>query len=267
MDAIMVFRPTWNEFKDFKKYVLFMEARGAHLAGLAKIIPPREWIPRKNGYDIDNLSITIPKPVSQAITGQRGFYQQMHIEEKELTIQQYRHIANRDQYRTPEHVDFHDLEHKYWECITDTVSIYGMDVDGSLFDVNCNEWNINRLNTILDYVKSDYGVDIGGVLTSYLYMGMWKSTFAWHTEDADLYSINYLHLGQPKMWYAIPPQYGRRFEKLASEYFPASHRNCDAFLRHKTTLISPQILQQHNIPFNKVRFILLLYIKLLDMTI
>lgn len=81
---------------------------------------------------------------------------------------------------------------------------------------------------------------------------MWKTTFAWHTEDMDLYSINYLHFGKPKTWYAVPPEHGRKLEKLANKYFPASYRSCNAYLRHKMTLISPQILKQHNIPFNKV---------------
>lgn len=34
----MVFRPTWDEFKDFTKYVEYMESQGAHKAGVAKVI-------------------------------------------------------------------------------------------------------------------------------------------------------------------------------------------------------------------------------------
>lgn len=62
------------------------------------------------------------------------------------------------------------------------------------------EWNICHLDTILDTVESDSGITIEGVNTLYLYFGMWKTTFAWHTEDMDLYSINYLHFGEPKSW-------------------------------------------------------------------
>ena len=67
-------------------------------------------------------------------------------------------------------------------------------------DPHVQEWNLNQLDTILDAVADTYGVRIPGVNTAYLYFGMWKTTFAWHTEDVDLYSINYLHFGEPKSW-------------------------------------------------------------------
>lgn len=63
-----------------------------------------------------------------------------------------------------------------------------------------DEWNIGRLKTILDLVEKESGITIEGVNTPYLYFGMWKTSFAWHTEDMDLYSINYLHFGEPKSW-------------------------------------------------------------------
>lgn len=31
-----------------------MESQDAHKAGLAKVIPPPEWVPRKNGYGLDS---------------------------------------------------------------------------------------------------------------------------------------------------------------------------------------------------------------------
>ena len=62
---IMVFRPTWEEFKDFNKYLKHIESLGAHKAGVAKIIPPKEWVPRKQGYDVENMDIKIPDPIQQ----------------------------------------------------------------------------------------------------------------------------------------------------------------------------------------------------------
>lgn len=101
-------------------------------------------------------------------------------------------------------------------------------------------------------MNEDYDITIDGVNTAYLYFGMWKTTFAWHTEDMDLYSINYLHFGEPKTWYSIPPKYGRKFEKLASRCFTKTYNKCSAYLRHKMSLINPILLKANNIPYNKV---------------
>lgn len=249
---IQVFRPTYEEFKNFTQYVEYMESQGAHKAGLAKVIPPPEWIPRKRGYNLEELDLSIPAPICQVVTGKQGLYQQINIQKKSMTVQEYSKLANSERYATPRHFDYEDLERKYWKNITYVAPIYGADVSGSLTDPDVKEWNINHLGTILDYVNKDYGISIDGVNTAYLYFGMWKTTFAWHTEDMDLYSINYLHFGAPKTWYAIPPEHGRRLERLANGFFPSSYQSCQAFLRHKMSLISPQILRQYSIPCNKI---------------
>ena len=44
----------------------------------------------------------------------------------------------------------------------------------------------------------DDGLKIPGINTPYLYFGMWRTTFAWHTEDRELHSINYLYKGADK---------------------------------------------------------------------
>ncbi|XP_070287748.1 lysine-specific demethylase 4C isoform X3 [Myotis yumanensis] len=58
--------------------------------------------------------------------------------------------------------------------------------------------------------------------------------------------------GAYMMRYAIPPEHGKRLERLAQGFFPSSFQGCDAFLRHKMTLISPSVLKKYGIPFDKI---------------
>ncbi|XP_068448176.1 lysine-specific demethylase 4C isoform X3 [Clinocottus analis] len=247
---IMTFRPTMEEFKDFNQYLAYMESQGAHRAGLAKVIPPKGWKPRRTYDDIDDLMIDAP--IQQMMAGQSGLFTQYNIQKKPLNVQEFRRLANSDMYCTPRYLNYEDLERKYWKNLTFVSPIYGADVSGSLYDEDVEEWNIGHLNSVLDVIEEDSGVSIQGVNTPYLYFGMWKTTFSWHTEDMDLYSINYLHFGEPKSWYAIPPEHGKRLERLATGFFPNSFKGCEAFLRHKMTLISPSILKKYGIPFDKI---------------
>ncbi|CAG01941.1 unnamed protein product, partial [Tetraodon nigroviridis] len=248
--GIMTFYPTMEEFKNFSRYIAYIESKGAHKAGLAKIVPPKEWKPRSSYDNIDDL--VIPAPIQQFVTGQSGLFTQYNIQKKALTVGEFRKLANSDKFCSPHYDDFEELERKYWKNVTFNPPIYGADVNGSLYDPDIKEWNICHLNTILDTVEHESGITIEGVNTPYLYFGMWKTTFAWHTEDMDLYSINYLHFGEPKSWYCIPPEHGKRFERLAQGFFPGSSQICEAFLRHKMTLISPSILKKYGIPFDKI---------------
>ncbi|XP_036939199.1 lysine-specific demethylase 4A isoform X2 [Acanthopagrus latus] len=248
--GIMTFYPTVEEFKNFTRYIAYVESQGAHKAGLAKIVPPKEWKPRSSYDDIDEL--VIPAPIQQVVTGQSGLFTQYNIQRKAMTVREFRKMANSDKYCSPHYDDFEELERKYWKNVTFNPPIYGADVNGTLYDPEVKEWNICHLDTILDTVEHESGITIEGVNTPYLYFGMWKTTFAWHTEDMDLYSINYLHFGEPKSWYCVPPEHGKRLERLAQGFFPGSSQNCEAFLRHKMTLISPSILKKYGIPFDKI---------------
>ncbi|CAL6305142.1 unnamed protein product [Bathycoccus prasinos] len=66
-------------------------------------------------------------------------------------------------------------------------------------------------------------------------------------EDADLYSVNFIHFGAPKCWYAIAPKDRKRFEILVQGMLPELWRACPQFLRHKEIMISPAILHQNGI--------------------
>ncbi|KAI4203884.1 MAG: hypothetical protein LQ350_001506 [Teloschistes chrysophthalmus] len=167
------------------------------------------------------------------------------IDEEAFTNFDYR-IYNQSEW-TPERCS--ELETAYWKSLTFNNPMYGADMPGSLFDDSTAEWNVAKLENLLDVL----GQSVPGVNTAYLYLGMWKASFAWHLEDVDLYSINYIHFGAPKQWYSISQEDARRFEAAMRAVWPNDAKNCDQFLRHKTYLISPQLLQsQYNIRVNRL---------------
>lgn len=112
-----------------------------------------------------------------------------------------------------------ELEVAYWKSLTFNNPMYGADMPGSLFDDSTESWNVAKLENLLDVL----GQKVPGVNTAYLYLGMWKASFAWHLEDVDLYSINYIHFGAPKQWYSISQVDARRFEAaMKSQYILVS---------------------------------------------
>ncbi|SMQ54670.1 unnamed protein product [Zymoseptoria tritici ST99CH_3D7] len=167
------------------------------------------------------------------------------VDEKAFKNFDYR-MDGLDEY-TPERCA--ELETHYWKSLGFNQPMYAADMPGSLFDETPNSWNVAKLENLLDVL----GTKVPGVNTAYLYMGMWKATFAWHLEDVDLYSINYIHFGAPKQWYSISQEDARKFEKAMKSNWPVDAKNCDQFLRHKTYLISPDVLQkQYGVKVNKL---------------
>ena len=134
------------------------------------------------------------------------------VDEEAFNNFDYR-ITNQDEF-TPERCA--ELETMYWKGITYNHPMYGADMPGSLFDDSTTSWNVAKLENLLDVL----GQKVPGVNTAYLYLGMWKATFAWHLEDVDLYSINYIHFGAPKQWYSISQEDARRFEAAMKSELP-----------------------------------------------
>lgn len=137
------------------------------------------------------------------------------------------------------------METEYWRTLNlGPPPMYGADQQGTLFDARTTQWNVGTLDSLLSRTLS---CALPGVTTPYLYFGMWRASFAWHVEDMDLYSINYIHFGAPKQWYAIRQEDRQRFESVMAAAFPADARKCAQFLRHKSFLVSPSFLQSQGI--------------------
>lgn len=141
------------------------------------------------------------------------------------------------------------MERKFWKnLLTREPSWYGADLQGSLFVDKATPWNVSCLPNLLN--RCSLTKKLPGVNSPYLYFGMYGATFAWHVEDMDLFSINYIHFGAPKFWYAVPQRHAERFENTLAGYFPQDAQRCDQFLRHKSFTMSASQLANDKIPVN-----------------
>lgn len=139
--------------------------------------------------------------------------------------------------------------------------IYCILEKGTCFAESSSMWNLSKFSgkeSVIHALDEEKWFD--GIHRPYRYLGMFGTSFAWHREDRNLFSINYLHSGSEKIWYAVAFEYAERFEKLLQsevDELPASVRralrlNCNSVVRHKVVHADPSFLREHNIPFGKV---------------
>lgn len=117
------------------------------------------------------------------------------------------------------------LERMYWEEIDGNCTFYGSDVPGhQIIDKTCKQWNFVTMGR--NIAKSN----IPGITTPYTYYGAPRATFAWHTEDYDLYSLNYIYKGEPKQWYVVPQSEGTKLEAMIEKIFPVEKKKLSKIL-------------------------------------
>ncbi|XP_043699581.1 lysine-specific demethylase SE14 isoform X1 [Telopea speciosissima] len=93
--------------------------------------------------------------------------------------------------------------------------------------------------------------EVPGVTSPMVYIGMLFSWFAWHVEDHELHSMNFLHTGSQKTWYAVPGEYAFAFEEVVrGQGYGGNIDRLAALtlLGEKTTLLSPEVVVASGIP-------------------
>jgi len=65
-----------------------------------------------------------------------------------MTVADFKIMAESEQYKTPSHFDYEELERKFWKNVIYNSPLYGADVSGSITDKDvdvCINLNIYKL--------------------------------------------------------------------------------------------------------------------------
>ncbi|DBA78911.1 TPA: hypothetical protein ACH3X1_008792 [Trebouxia sp. C0004] len=245
--------------RSFEKYIASIEQE-CQPYGICKITAAKGWTPCSQGYTGQDFDWEIAR-IEQNITRETmasGVYTAAMTPLRKQSVRFFKEateVPSEKRLRPPaQHLDnLPGLESAYWRTIPGNTE-YGADNEGSLFDEGIKGWNLARLDSCLSrgLASDPAGQRLKGVNTPYLYYGRWKATFAWHTEDMDLHSVNYLHYGAPKVWYCIPPSDRQKMDAFVAKKLYAQHGRCREFMRHKTVLIKPDTLEAAGITVQKV---------------
>lgn len=184
--------------------------------------------------------------------------------------QSYKQRWYRDEVREPEVLA---VERDFWEVVEggslahDVQVLYGNDLPtlhyGSGFpkdeedEYSRHPWNLNVMPTqpgsLLRHLEEvRRGEQLSGITAPWLYFGMLFSSFCWHNEDNYLYSINYMHWGEGKVWYGVPASATDQIEKAFRDSMPELFASSPDLLFHITTMLSPRILKEAGVPCYKL---------------
>ncbi|TKW18356.1 hypothetical protein SEVIR_5G426200v4 [Setaria viridis] len=280
------FRPTASEFADPIAYLLKIEPAAAPF-GICKVVPPLPPPPKRT--TLGNLSRSFaalhpgdPSPTFPTRHQELGLcprrprpaLKPVWHSPRRYTLPQFEAEAGasrkallaRLDVPPSRHLSPLDVEALFWRSSADRpVAVeYASDMPGSGFapcdarptqlpaaNVGETAWNMRGVArspaSLLRFLREE----VPGVTSPMLYVAMLFSWFAWHVEDHDLHSLNYLHSGAPKTWYGVPRDAALAFEDVVRVHGYGGEVNpleTFAMLGDKTTVMSPEVLVRSGIP-------------------
>ncbi|KAA8550742.1 hypothetical protein F0562_002426 [Nyssa sinensis] len=165
-----------------------------------------------------------------------------------------------------------NIEGEYWRIVENPSEeievLYGADLEtrgfGSGFPKMSNSaemteypeyvdsgWNLNNIPKFPGSLLCFENSETSGILLPRLYIGMCFSSLCWKVEDHHLYSLCYMHLGAPKIWYGVPGRYSLKFEAAMMKNFPDLLVEHHELLYKLVTQLAPSALKSEGIPVHR----------------
>ncbi|CAK9172593.1 unnamed protein product [Ilex paraguariensis] len=282
------YQPTLAEFEDPIGFIFKIENEASKY-GICKIVPPVPASPKKTAIANLNKSLAARSsnpnsksaPTFTTRQQQIGFCPRKHRPVQKpvwqsgetYTLPDFEAKAksferNYLKKAAKKALSALEIETLYWKATVDKpFSVeYANDMPGSAFmplsekkgretgeavTVGETAWNMRGVSrekgSLLRFMKEE----IPGVTSPMVYIAMMFSWFAWHVEDHDLHSLNYLHTGAGKTWYGVPREAAVAFEEVIRVHGYGGEINplvTFATLGEKITVMSPEVLLSAGVP-------------------
>ncbi|XP_028105184.1 putative lysine-specific demethylase JMJ16 isoform X2 [Camellia sinensis] len=108
-------------------------------------------------------------------------------------------------------------------------------------------WNLNNISKLPGSLLVFESNKTSSISLPRLFVGMCFSSLLWKVEEHHLYSLCYMHLGAPKVWYGIPGRCYFKFEVAVKKYFPDVLVENSGLLNKMVTQLFPSILKSEGI--------------------
>ncbi|KAK8289128.1 hypothetical protein V6Z12_D07G170600 [Gossypium hirsutum] len=280
LEEAPVFRPSEEEFSDTLKYIESIRLK-AEPYGLCRIIPPPSWQPpclikEKSIWEYSKFVAEIQQfdrsPAQSEMGKEPGleFTLKRFKKHADDFIQHYffsKDVGHVNCKR--EELSVESIEGEYRKIVENPSGklevLYG-DLDtatfGSGFPIasntgeSCNKyiqssWNLNNAPKLPGSLLSFESDKNSSVSVPHLRIGMCFSSLYWKIEEHHLYSISYLHVGSPKIWYGVPERYSFKFETLMKKYFP-DLLGKPSKLHGVITRLSPFVFKSKGVPVYRI---------------
>ncbi|XP_028775150.1 putative lysine-specific demethylase JMJ16 [Neltuma alba] len=106
-------------------------------------------------------------------------------------------------------------------------------------------WNLNNMLTQSGSLLSFESSEVSSKFAPRVHVGMCFSSFNWKVEEHQLYTLCYMHVGEPRAWYSIPGRFAADFETVRKKHLPVLFAE-QPDLRDK--LLSSTLLKSEGIP-------------------
>ncbi|EGR33188.1 JmjC domain protein, partial [Ichthyophthirius multifiliis] len=256
---VPIYIPSIEEFNSPFSLISSLYKQGYQQHGIVKIIPPYQWKPEYQFCQIDSKFKTRIQSLNKLSKGEVQIYIFLYLYsffniqpfvsgDKEYMYNEFKELANnfKQNYQYQTQNGHNDLlrnnEFEYWSIVENpshfqnVIVEYAADLPsqkyGSAFPkqptqndlVNYRHpFNLQNTNyekdSLFQFLKIVQNCQISGITNPWVYLGMLFASFCFHVEDIYMQSMNYLHMGSPKTWYAIPGRYKEEFEKIYQEKY------------------------------------------------